>query len=51
VFFQLALASFCKLLPGLSHLLQVLAMRRGGSSRHVAYIPQRVEGICAISSS
>jgi recombination protein RecA len=35
VFFQLALASFCKLLPGLSHLLQVLAMRRGGGSRHV----------------
>lgn len=35
VFFQLALASFCKLLPGLSHLLQVLAMGRGGSSRHV----------------
>jgi hypothetical protein len=30
VFFQLALASFCKLLPGLSHLLQVLAMRREG---------------------
>jgi hypothetical protein len=52
VFFQLALASFCKLLPGLSHLLQVLAMRRrGGSSRQVAYIPQRVEGIRAISSS
>jgi len=35
VFFQLALASFCKLLPGLSYLLQVLAMRRGGGSRHV----------------
>jgi hypothetical protein len=35
VFFQLALARFRQLLPGLGHLLKVLAMRGRGGPRHV----------------
>ena len=35
VFFQLALTRFRELLPGLGHLLKVLAMCGRGGSRHV----------------